>query len=167
MDIFAHFLWAFALFFKSKDKWKAGLFGILPDVISFGPHLILSFIAGTAIFGRPEISSIPGSVFILYNLTHSLVIFALVVLVVYLLTKKIHWFMAGWGLHILIDIPTHTKEFFPTPFLYPFPQPFIDGIRWSNPVFMKINYGLLVIVYAWLVYDLIRNKNLKKAGSGA
>ena len=159
MDTFAHFLWTFALFFKRKDRWLAGLFGVLPDFISFGPHLVLSFIAGSVMFGRPELSNIPVSVFLLYNLTHSLVIFALAVLIVYLLTKKIHWFMFGWGLHILIDIPTHTKEFFPTPFLYPFPQLFINGIRWSDPTFMIVNYSLLVIVYSYLFYDKYKKKD--------
>ncbi|MBI4158706.1 hypothetical protein HY500_00425 [Candidatus Woesearchaeota archaeon] len=158
MDILAHFLWTFAIFFKRKERWMASLFGILPDLISFGPHFILSFIAGNAIFGRPEVSSIPGLVFLLYNLTHSLVIFALIVLVVYLLTKKIHWFMFGWGLHVLIDIPTHTTDFFPTPFLYPFPQFYVNGIQWSNPNFMIINYGLLAVVYAWLIYWNLKNK---------
>lgn len=158
MDIFAHFLWAFALFFKRKDRWLAGLFGVLPDLVSFGPHFILSFITGTIMFGRPELSNIPGSVFILYNLTHSLVIFTLAVLIIYFITKKIHWFMAGWGLHILIDIPTHTKDFFPTPFLYPLFQPLINGIRWSDPTFMQINYGLLVIVYGFLIYWALKNK---------
>ncbi len=158
MDIFAHFLWTFALFFKRKDRWLAGLFGILPDVASFGPHFILSFVAGTTIFGRPELSTIPGSVFILYNLTHSLVVFALAVLIIYFITKKIYWFITGWGLHVLIDIPTHTKDFFPTPFLYPFPQPFINGIRWSDSTFMKINYGLLVIVYGILIYWVLKNE---------
>ena len=162
MDILAHFLWTFALFFKRKDRWLAGLFGILPDFISFGPHFILSFIAGNVLFGRPELSNIPGSVFLLYNLTHSLVIFSLVVLVVYLLTKKIHWFMFGWGLHVIIDIPSHTKDFFPTPFLYPLPQPYVNGIHWSNPTFMSINYSLLAIVYAWLIYGTLKDKKKKR-----
>jgi len=165
MDILAHFLWTFALFFKRKERWLAGFFGVMPDIVSFGPHLVLSIIVGNSMFGRPDLANIPVSVFMLYNLTHSLVIFALAVLTVYLITKKIHWFMFGWGLHVLIDIPTHTKEFFPTPFLYPFSQPFIDGIRWSNPVFMAVNYSLLAIVYAWLVYNLVKNKTLNKEES--
>ncbi|MBI2107124.1 hypothetical protein HYT57_04005 [Candidatus Woesearchaeota archaeon] len=162
MDTLAHFLWTFALFFKRKERWLAGLFGVLPDLVSFGPHLILSFIAGNAMFGRSELTNIPVSVFMLYNLTHSIIIFVLAVLIVYLLTKKIHWFMFGWGLHILIDIPSHTTDFFPTPFLYPFPQFYVNGIQWNNPVFMIVNYSLLVIVYAWLMYGLVINRKLSK-----
>jgi len=37
MDVLAHFFWAFAIFFRrKKERWLAGLFGVMPDLLSFG-----------------------------------------------------------------------------------------------------------------------------------
>jgi len=153
MDILAHFLWTFGIFFKSKDRVKAGLMGIMPDLLSFGPHMIMSLIFGTIAFGKPDINSIPNSVFVFYSITHSLIIFSLVMLLIYFFTKRVYWFVFGWLIHILIDIPSHSKEFFPTPFLWPLSDFTFNGISWGTPWFMIINYSTLVIVYSWLIFS--------------
>ena len=41
-------------------------------------------------------------------------------------------FVLPWFFHILIDIPGHTIQFFPTPFLHPFSDLMFDGVRWST-----------------------------------
>jgi len=152
MDIIAHFLWAFAIFFRrKKERWGAGLFGVMPDVVSFGPHLVLSLIAGTFSFGKPNLAAIPSSVFFFYNLTHSLIVFLLVFFIAYFFRKRIYWPLLGWGLHILIDIPSHSKDFFPTPFLWPLSDLSINGVSWGNPIFMIVNYSGLAIVYGWFI----------------
>lgn len=162
MDILAHFLWTFAIFFRiKKERWRAGFFGVMPDMLSFGPHLVLSLIAGSLAFGKPNIASIPDSVFFLYDLTHSLVIFIFVMVIIYFVFRRVYWFMLGWGLHILIDIPTHSKEFFATPFLWPVSDFRVDGISWGAPWFMIVNYAALVIVYWYLLLSSQR-KHFKK-----
>ena len=64
--------------------------------------------------------------------------------------RRLPWEMLGWPLHILSDIPTHTYKFFPTPFLYPFFSTKINGYAWAHPLFLAIDYGLLILVYAYL-----------------
>ncbi len=156
MDVVAHFLWTFALYFKRKERWLAALFGVLPDILSFGPFFIVNLLFQGLKFGKPEVSSIPPYIFTIYNLTHSLIIFLFVFCLVFLLTKKVHYFLGGWLLHILIDIPTHTKEFFPTPFLWPISDFKVSIFSWGTPWFMILNYTSLLFVY---FYISLRKKN--------
>ncbi len=120
MDILSHGLHG-GIAFGRENRRKyiiAFLFGIGPDLFSFG----IFFISRLMSFGRlpldkPEISEIPKYVHILYDFTHSFV--------PYLIFFSILWFMGkksfakltlGWPLHILVDMPSHSFEFFPTPF---------------------------------------------------
>lgn len=122
-----------------------------------------------------------------YNFTHSLVIFAVGFIIVhfalnFLLSSErrsawqaklspnrdpskigwiVFWPMLGWALHILIDIPTH-PDFYSTPFLFPlsgFKNHY--GVSWGHPVFMAINYSMLVLVY-FRIYYYQKRKFLKR-----
>ena len=156
MDVFAHFLWVNALFYKRKKAWLAGLFAVLPDVVSFGPFIFLYFFIDGVRFGKPDY--IPEFMQTLYNISHSLVIFTLIFFGIYFLTKKVYWYMFGWFLHILIDIPTHARDFFPTHFLYPLSDVTFDGYSWGNKEFMIVNWVLLALVYLMLLIKVRRNK---------
>ena len=48
-----------------------------------------------------------------------------------------------WYSNILLDIPTHTLQFFPTPVFYPLSDFGVDGTRWSDPVILVPNVVLL------------------------
>lgn len=155
MDIFAHGLWSGAIYTK-RTLW-AVLWGILPDLLSFG--ILFGFFLvtrGTVPFsgdGPPPLSALPPFVFNLYNLTHSLIIWAVLFGLTGAYLKRIPWEFTAWALHIVIDIPTHTTAFFPTPFLWPLPQPFINGISWGTPWFMAVNYGALLLTYTLLLWQ--------------
>jgi hypothetical protein len=123
MDIVSHGLYGGVAFGRKnrKDFWLSFFFGIAPDLFSFGIFTIGTWIG---IFDRPDWSRgqhpdpamIPQFVSTFYDYTHSLVIFALVFGLVWLIRRRPWWIMAGWGLHILVDIPTHSSAFFPTRF---------------------------------------------------
>src|SRR3989344_3099206 len=85
----------------------------------------------------------------LYNLTHSLVVFTLAFGFVVLVRKKPPYELSAWGLHIVVDIPTHSYIFFPTPFLWPLSDLRIDGIPWSHPIIFIPNVTLLLVSYYW------------------
>lgn len=57
--------------------------------------------------------------------------------------------LAGWWLHIAIDVLTHSSDFYPVPVLYPITYQGFDGIAWNTPWFMAANYALLLLL--WLV----------------
>ena len=160
MDTFAHGFWSLVIFRKKKYVWLAVLFGILPDLLSFGILLLIRLISGAGLGrGPPPIESLPNWIFIAYDLTHSFVIFIVVFVLLYFITKKWLWFMMGWPIHILIDIPTHSSRFFPTPFLWPISKFTFDGMSWGTSWFMFLNYFCLVAVF--LIMFIQRNKNKK------
>lgn len=153
MDILAHGLWSGAIY-RKKRVWWAVLFGIAPDLFSFGivfaTHVLQNgFVRPQFVEGElPRADLVPAYAHALYNITHSLVVWLAVFIIIWILARKIPWEFSAWALHIIIDIPTHGVQFFPTPFLWPLPQPFfVNGISWGTPWFTALNYGTLFVVY--------------------
>lgn len=148
MDIISHALWANLVFKEMPQKNWAIVFSVAPDIISFVRIMGKNFFQKTMHFSDPPKSAFPAIVIKLYNYTHSLAIW----LGIFMLLKLIgldYWALAfcGWGLHILLDIFTHTSEFFPTPILWPFSHFHFSGISWSNKWFMLFNYSVLTFLY--------------------
>ena len=168
MDVFSHGLWAGAVA-KVANKEKPKLlnvswtvvFGVLPDVLSFAPVFIFLFY--NLLLGRTGLSTMPRPeeaepaardtlpIFqltsTLYNLSHSLIIFFLVFGLVFLIMRRPVFELGGWLFHILIDIPTHSYRFYPTPFLWPVSGFKFNGLSWANPWFLLLNYSAIILVY--------------------
>ncbi|MBS3114196.1 hypothetical protein J4448_03770 [Candidatus Woesearchaeota archaeon] len=158
MDIFAHGLWTYAVFHKKKYVWLATLFGLLPDFLSFGIIFVINLLNSNFHRGPPAINSLPDWLFAAYNMTHSFVVFLFVFILIYAFTKKLFWALTAWGIHILIDIPTHSFIYFPTPFLWPLSDYKFNGISWSNPWFMLVNYSALMIVFLMIAHNKAKEK---------
>ncbi|MGB3072855.1 MAG: hypothetical protein WBB68_01185 [Candidatus Moraniibacteriota bacterium] len=171
MDIFSHGLYGGVAFGRRSrpSYWLAFFFGIAPDLFSFGLFFILT-ILGLAEHPdwrsgqHPDPAGIPGYVHALYNSTHSLVIFVAVFALVWLIRKKPLYEMLGWPLHILVDIPTHSEKFFPTPFLWPISDFHVDGYNWSRPEIFIPNVILLTLLYLW--FYVIRPRRMKQLEKG-
>jgi hypothetical protein len=165
MDVLAHSLWTNFMFRvipqtrnERKLAWWGTAFGVLPDVVSFTPVFGLFFykwITGQAqwVMGRPDPGNFPLQelTYHLYNYTHSFVPWIAATIIFWLALKKFPWILLGWGLHVATDIFSHSTEFFPTPYLFPFRYPTVNGIPWAHPTFMAINYGLLAMIYLVVV----------------
>jgi len=164
MDIISHGLWGGIAFGrKNKFRWRlAFLFGIAPDLLSFGIFFVERVFTHGFDFqsGPPDPSTISSYVYQLYNVTHSLVVFTFFFAFFSLFLGRTFWEMAAWGLHIILDIFTHSNEFFPTPFLWPLSDYKFDGMPWSHPYIFFTNVAALVILY--LVWWW--KKRRKKAG---
>lgn len=158
MDTFAHGFWSFAVFHRKKYALLATLFGILPDILSFGILFIATFVNGTLRIGPTPPSSFPNWLNAAYNSTHSLIIFMAIFILIYLITKKWFWPLTSWALHIIIDIPTHSFRFFPTPFLWPISDYKFDGISWATPWFLLVNYGALMVVFLVIAHNKAKKK---------
>lgn len=179
MDILAHTLWANAgarganeiadkkgkKDFKISPAW-AGFWGVVPDFFAFTfPFLFLLYkmLIGQASFGFPGHHLADHSGFdlasYLYQFSHSIIIFALVFTLVWVWRRRPCYEMLGWLLHILIDIPSHSLSFYPTPFLFPISDyRFPYGVSWANQTYMIINYSLLLLIWGHFLY----RKKLKK-----
>lgn len=128
---------------------------MLPDLLAFGPHFASSI--WDSVLGMPSTpvepkygyANVPGYIFAIYDVTHSLVVFLASFFIVWALRKRPLWSMAAWGLHILMDIPTHNTRFFPTPFLWPLSAYVVDGIPWTHPIILLPDVILLVLLFSW------------------
>jgi membrane-bound metal-dependent hydrolase YbcI (DUF457 family) len=157
MDFVSHALWGgVALGRKNRRNFllAAGV-SILPDVLTEGLFMVLYLLGIGGMpgweHGHPNITDYPSFAQNLYNVTHSFLVFALVFGLLWLLFRKPVWLVAAWGLHILIDVPTHSLALFPTPFLWPISDLKVDGIGWDNAAVLATDVILLVVVYSiWL-----------------
>lgn len=164
MDIVSHGLWGGLAFGKQNRQkyWLAFICGVLPDILSFGIFTIAQVIGLEARIDwadKPTNADIPSYVHILYNYTHSLIIFIAVFLLVWLIIKRPFIPLLAWGFHIALDIFTHSDAFFPTPFLWPLSDFKVDGISWSHPLIFFPNWILIIIGYtAWYIYKKKQQK---------
>jgi membrane-bound metal-dependent hydrolase YbcI (DUF457 family) len=177
MDIFAHGLWTAAaarainLRIKKSGKstikplnvWHATFWGIFPDLFAFTvPFFVIAFniLSGSmAITQIPPPGTTPTVILEqripiislanqLYGISHSLIVFAVVFLLAWLIFRRPIWELGGWLFHVLIDIPTHAAQFFPTPLFWPINSwKFLYGFSWGVPWFMALNYSALVVAY--------------------
>ncbi|HZD39205.1 MAG TPA: hypothetical protein VE131_00695 [Terriglobales bacterium] len=167
MDTFAHGLWGGLAFLPEgrRTYLTAVAVGMAPDLFSFGlfhvthPEWLLGRLAGD-ISGPPALSSLPPYVFHAYNFTHSLAVWSLLFIALWFLVKVPPWLLAPWGLHIFCDIPSHAASYFPTPFLWPLPTPFVDGISWASSGFLIANYVALLGAYAVMAF-YVRKRRMR------
>jgi hypothetical protein len=159
MDIISHGLYG-GIAFGRKTKisyWKAFFFGVMPDLFSFGILFALSILSLSSgpdfHSGPPDPASIPSYVHHLYNITHSLVTVVVVFCLMWFIQGKPVIELLAWPLHILVDIPTHSSTFFPTPFLWPLSDFHVDGISWGNPYIFIPNVVFLAILYLWFYFS--------------
>jgi len=167
MDVLSHGLWAAALakiinFKKEKPMkvWLTAFWGIFPDVLAFAP--LFAWMGFQVIIGHFNSSDFTPTemeptkadtlpifqlTHLLYNLTHSLLAFAIIFITMFLIFRRARWSTLGWLFHIIIDIPSHSYKFFPTPFLWPFSDWKFNGIAWANPWFLLFNYLMLGIIW--------------------
>ncbi len=155
MDTLSHGLWGSYFFGKKKrrDFWAAFTIGMAPDLLSFGVFFVTNLLGITQApnwkAGPPDPATIPQYVHGAYNVTHSFVTFGIVFLAIWLFRKKPWIPLWAWALHIIMDIPTHSRQFFPTPFLWPLSDVTVDGIPWSVWWIFFPNLILLIILYVW------------------
>ncbi|MFC1887824.1 hypothetical protein ACFLYK_03345 [Candidatus Cloacimonadota bacterium] len=156
MDILAHSLWSIALIPGDQIAAKVVL-GLTPDLAVFGPQLLLMIFKKKS---RPKFKDREQMmewfdrkdnrwVKTLYRWTHSLVIWTVLIIPAFILFSKSGspppWFLLGAPLHIILDIPTHTKKSFPVQFLTPFSRLQINGFHWSGRNMLILNYSLIAI----------------------
>ena len=158
MDTLSHALYGKGLFGYRKYRWTSFLFGALPDLSSFGVYFLVQLLCNFHKFqyGRPSIEEIPIWVIELYNISHSLITAFVFITIVYFVKKDLTWPMFAWPVHIIIDLFTHSIEFFPTPIFWPLSNYRFDGIPWSNIYVFMTNIVLIFLIFFY------RSKNKTK-----
>lgn len=164
MDVLSHGLWSYVAARGAtirSDRFRirpflAAAFGMLPDLIAFAPLTLWSavqFVSGNAHLAghRAAEEYIARNVPWLqtltiqsYGATHSLIVWAVVFCL--LLAFRLWWReWLAWLLHILVDIPTHSRESYPTPALWPLSDWTFDGATWRSAAILVPNFVLLAM----------------------
>jgi len=131
--------------------WAALFFGLVPDLASLGIHFAADLFTGNGIRWH----GIPDFIFVLYNITHSLLGMAIGygLLVGW---KRALWLPAlAWPLHVLTDVPTHGDGRFITPLFWPFSEAGFAGWSWWQ--LPAIFYGGWILAGGlWLLVLILR-----------
>ncbi|MEK7851165.1 MAG: hypothetical protein AAB275_04715, partial [Deltaproteobacteria bacterium] len=92
---------------------------------------------------------IPHWSWILYGISHSLIVFFILFGVSYYFLKNKTWPLLAWGIEILMDIPLHRPDYLPTPYLWPVlpveSYAFPSAFGWHSLWFMVVNYAVIVV----------------------
>jgi hypothetical protein len=87
----------------------------------------------------------------LHCIAHSAIVAGTVTLLLWAVLRSFWIPLLGWWSHIVIDVFTHSAEFYASPVLYPITQRGFDGLAWNTPWFIGVNYAALVAVGLWLL----------------
>ena len=161
MEIFSHILWPMMLFRNKLWREEALFFAILPD-ISF-LFIMLYVLLGTpmdigwhrAMYTMPEIYNQ------FYFFMHSFVALGIAAIVIWKLKPRLLPALAGWFLHICMDIPMHDGDY-ATRFLYPiFPDVYLSGLNWTDYRVLGLTYLMLL---NFTIYSLWRERKKHRMG---
>ena len=174
MDILAHTLWAAMGAQAARRSYSltprtvgltAGL-AAMPDLGHMLP------VVGWAVFGDGSATKLwayavalpgqepamPSMVAMLSHhlhcTLHSAIVAGVVTLLLWAVLRALWIPLLGWWSHILIDIFTHSFDYYPAPIFYPITQRGFDGIAGNSPWFIALNYLALAGTGWWLLLKL-------------
>lgn len=171
MDLVAHGLWVgvaavWAVRHRGLDRRTAGLtvgMALLPDLVQLLPLLawapfgtdgwatLRGYMLAVPGQGPPMAPWLDAATHHLHCVMHSAVILGAVTLLGWAWWRRLWVPLLGWWAHVLIDVFTHSADFYPSPVLYPISDCAFDGVAWNGPAFMVINYLALSATW-WLVW---------------
>lgn len=166
MDIVAHGLWvgvgaAWLHRHRRLDRRTTAvtvIMAVIPDIIQLLPlvyqllfsptrwAVLLAYAYALPRF-EPVMSPILNELtFHLHCAMHSALLAGVVTAVSWVWLKRLWIPLLGWWSHILIDVLTHSADFYPSPVFYPATYWGFDGIAWNTPWFIVANYLTMLIV---------------------
>ena len=173
LDVIAHALWAGAAGWVLRRRRGPRISGrmvgavvglaVAPDVVPMLPVVAEGFSEPAPLqYLLAHIAARPGSEpsmspllhalsHHLHCALHSVVIAAVVTAMVW--RWRAAWLpvLLGWWLHIALDVPTHSDDYYPVPVFYPFTYWGVDGVAWNTPWMLAANYLALAVAYASLL----------------
>jgi hypothetical protein len=166
MDILAHGLWvgvgaAWVHRQRRLDRRTTGLavaLAVVPDLAQLLPLVYSALFSAdgwavvlayaNALPGyEPSMSPIVTSLtHHLHCVMHSALVAGVATAVSWILLQRFWVPLLGWWSHILIDVFTHSADFYPSPVFYPVTYWGFDGLAWNTPWFMVANYMTIAMV---------------------
>jgi hypothetical protein len=178
MDILAHGLWAgIGVVWARRHrpvprKAAAATVGlaVAPDLVQLAPLVVAALFGSEGVrllsayaTAQPGFEpAMPPLVAMLTHhlhcIMHSAVVAAAMMAILWAWRKAPWWPLLGWWSHIVIDVFTHSADFYPVAVLYPFTQRGFDGIAWNTPAFLIFNYTAIALAVAALVLTARRSR---------
>lgn len=93
----------------------------------------------------------------LHCMAHSAIAAALVTQICWLAVRTVPIALLGWWSHIVIDLFTHSADFYPAPVLYPLSDWTFDGLAWNRPEVLVSTYLMLGLTWGWLAHSARRS----------
>ena len=148
--------------FTRGDVGGAAALGALPDLVSLVP--VAAWAIGTSAPLRnmlDYVTAVPGTEpamdtwarlaeHHIHCSAHSLVVLSVVTLICGRWLRVLLPALLGWWMHVLLDIPTHSEEYYAVTIFYPFTQWSFNGIAWTTPWVLAVNYAVLALAYTAL-----------------
>jgi hypothetical protein len=170
MDILSHALWAGAAGQSLRRRHGSGrrvlaatvAMGAVPDLMMLVPviawsafqpeplgllHRYVTATPGIEPLLPPVVAALSHH---LHCIMHSAIIAAVIGLIAWWKRPALVLPMVGWWLHIALDIPTHSSDYYAVPFLYPLTYWGVNGIPWTTPWLLALNYLAIAGVYTLL-----------------
>lgn len=170
MDVISHGLWATAVaeVLRRRGVVTTGqvagtaAFGLMPDLMALVPVSIWAVGSESSIdairayvFARPGSEPVmaPWAHILEHHIhcsAHSIIILSLITLLSF---WRVRWMLVpltGWWVHLALDVPTHSSEYYAVTVFYPLTEWSFDGIAWTHPAVLGMNYAALTLVYTWL-----------------
>lgn len=169
MDIVAHSLWAALAcrwrghrqqVTRAENAWTIAL-AAAPDLVQLAPIVAAAALtrdgwrAMSAYFQalphfEPVLPVLVETVMHHLHCTmHSAIVACVVTMLIWKWIGRFWWPLVGWWSHIVIDVFTHSADFYPSPVLYPLTQNGFDGLAWNTPWFLWLNYAAIALVWTW------------------
>lgn len=168
MDILAHTLWAGAgavwlarrRHLARQDKIGIVVAAGIPDTFQVLPLLAwwgfgtgsFEAVRGYALAGPGQEPAMPALVELwshhLHCAAHSAIAAGAATLLLWAWRRRFWLPLLGWWSHILIDVFTHSADYYASPVLYPLTQRGFDGVPWNAPWFLGLTYLALLVVHA-------------------
>ena len=171
MDILAHALWAGAGVTLARRRWPQTsatvaatvVLAVLPDVLHMLP-IVAWWLGGDGTWAtlRAYAVAVPGPEPLvtalvdlwsqhLHCVMHSAVVAGVVTLLLWAVLRRLWVPLLGWWSHIVIDVFTHSAEYYPVQVLYPLSASAFDGLAWNTPWFLAVNYAALAATWLWIL----------------
>ncbi len=139
MDLITHTLITRKFIGKEASTTIAG---ILPDVSFYFTYPFWLAARGGAkeAFQNNDWPAPPKWMITFHYMTHSIPLATVIALVIFAFTKQFpRKFFLAWLVHILIDIPTHSKKQWAPQFLWPISDYAFDGYSWGEAAIALMN----------------------------
>ena len=170
MDIVAHGLWAGIGVTLAGRRWPIArrtavatvAMAVAPDLAQLLPLLGVALFANGGFAALTSyVTALPGfdpalppTVALLTHhlhcTLHSAVVAMAVTLLAWAATKSLWIPLLGWWSHIVIDVFTHSADYYAVPVLYPITERGFDGLAWNTPWMLAMNYAALGAAIWWV-----------------